>query len=153
MRRSVQRPGLLALALCLAPLAAGGEDMYPTIPDDQDYMCETIGRSAGGLVSAPDRAWFQKTCTCSPEKVCGRAGSKRYAARLKAVPSDVQVQKQADARVRAWRASALQATERLRQDYRYCRDNAKNCENQMVALEEGCKLVGLLTWDECLGRE
>jgi hypothetical protein len=24
---------------------------------------------------------------------------------------------------------------------------------QMVAVDEACKLVGLLTWDECLGKE
>src|SRR5512136_2674683 len=112
---------LLALALCVAPFLARGEDIYPTLPDDQDYLCETIARSPAGLVPAPDREWFQRTCTCSETKVCGRAGSKRYAARLRAVPSEVQAQRQADARLRAWRSSALQSTERLRQDYRACR--------------------------------
>jgi hypothetical protein len=149
----VGRSVLLGLLLCIAPPGLAADDVYPTIPDDQDFLCETIARSAPGLVSAPDRAWFQATCTCSPEKVCGRPGSRRYAARLRAVPSDVKVQKEADARLRTWRSSALQATERLRQEYRYCRDNGKDCERQMIALDEACQLVGLLTWNECLGRE
>jgi hypothetical protein len=29
----------------------------------------------------------------------------------------------------------------------------KECEPKMVALDEACKLVGLLTWDECLAKE
>ncbi len=147
------RLGLLALAFCLAPFLARGEDPYPTIPDDQDYLCETIARASGTSVPPGDRAWFQQTCTCTEGGICGRAGSRRYAARVTAGPSEAKTQKEAAARVTAWRRSALQSTERLRQDYRACRRAGTNCETQMVALEEGCTLVGLLTWDECLARE
>jgi hypothetical protein len=69
------------------------------------------------------------------------------------VPSDVQAQKEAAARERAWRRSALQSTERLPQEYRACRAVTKESGPQMVAVDEACKLVGLLTWDECLGKE
>jgi hypothetical protein len=153
MRHSERCPCLLALALCLVPVLAQGEDPYPTIPDDQDYLCETIARSGGTAVPPRDRLWFQQTCTCTEAGICGRPGSKRYAARVKAGPSEAQAQREAAARVTAWRRSALQSTERLRQAYRACRAGGTNCEAQMVALEEGCKLVGLLTWDECLARE
>jgi hypothetical protein len=136
---------LLALALCLAPLLAEADDLYPSIPDDQDHLCETIARSASALVPPRDRDWFKATCSCNEAKICGRAGSRRYAARLAAGP--------AEAREQAWRRAALQSTEGLRQVYRACRDTTRNCETQMSALEEGCRLVGLLTWDECLARE
>jgi hypothetical protein len=144
---------LLALALWLSPARARAEDAYPTIPDDQDYLCQSIAGSAPSLVSPQDRLWFRKTCTCSEAGVCGRPGSKRYAVRVKAVPADVQAQREAAARVSAWRRSALQATERLRQAYRDCRASRKDCEIQLNALEEGCNLAGLLTWDECMARE
>jgi hypothetical protein len=153
MRRLVFPSRLLALALCLAPLCAQADDLYPTVPDDQDHLCETIGRSAPALVPPRDRDWFKATCTCDAAKICGRAGSRRYAARRAAGPGEAQVQKEAAARERAWRRSALQSTEGLRQVYRACRDTTWNCEAQMSALEEGCRLVGLLTWDECLARE
>jgi hypothetical protein len=144
---------LLALALCLAPLLAEADDLYPSIPDDQDHLCETIARSASALVPPRDRDWFKATCTCNEAKICGRAGSRRYAARLKAGPGEARSQKEAAAREQAWRRSALQSTEGLRQVYRACRETTRNCETQMSALEEGCRLVGLLTWDECLARE
>ena len=153
MRSSTHLHGLVTLALLVAPLAARGDDFYPTLPDDQDYLCETIARSPSGMVPAGDRAWFKQTCACSESGVCGRPGSKRYAARLKAAPSDVQAQKEAAARERAWRRSALQSTERLRQEYRACRAVTRECEQQMVVLDEACKVVGLLTWDECLAKE
>ena len=153
MRGPAVRPGLIALALCVAPVLARADDPYPTIPDDQDYLCETIARSPGASVPPGDRAWFQQTCTCTEAGVCGRAGSKRYAARVKAGPSEAKAQREAAARVTAWRRSAIQSTDRLRQDYRACRLAGTNCEAQMVALEEGCRMVGLLTWDECLARD
>ncbi len=153
MSRPFRRLDLLALLLCAAPALAQGDDPYPTIPDDQDYLCETIARSPGASVPPGDRSWFQETCTCTEARICGRAGSKRYAARLKAGPDDARVQREAAARVTAWRRSALQSTEHLRQGYRACRAAGTNCENQMVALDEACKLVGLLTWEECLARE
>jgi hypothetical protein len=34
-----------------------------------------------------------------------------------------------------------------------CRALTKECEPQRVALDEACKLVGLLTWDECLAKD
>jgi hypothetical protein len=153
MRRFVRCPCLIALALWVVPGLAPAEDPYPTIPDDQDYLCETIARAGGTAVPPRDRLWFQQTCTCTEAGICGRPGSRRYAARVKAGPGEVQAQKEAAARVTAWRRSALQSTEGLRQAYRACRGNGTNCEAQMVALEEGCRLVGLLTWDECLARE
>ena len=153
MRLPGIRPRLLAVALCAVPVLAPADDSYPTIPDDQDYMCETIARSPSASVPPGDRAWFKQTCTCTEAKVCGRPGSRRYAARLAAGPGDTQVQKEAAARVRAWRSSALQSTERLRQGYRACRAAGTNCEPQMAALEEACNQVGLVTWDDCLARE
>ncbi len=153
MVRRVHRLDLLALLLCAAPALAHGDDAYPTIPDDQDYLCETIARAPGASVPSRDRSWFQETCTCTEAKVCGRAGSKRYAARLKAGPDDARAEKEAAARVTAWRRSALQSTEHLRQGYRACRAAGTSCENQMIALDEACKRVGLLTWDECLASE
>ncbi len=149
--------GLVLLALCGAAGSARADDRYPTIPDDQDYLCETIGRSPAASVPPGDRTWFRETCTCTEAKVCGRAGSRRYAARLKAGTGESKVQKEAAARVDAWRRSAVLSTERLRQDYRACRaagtGTGSGCQVQMTALEEGCQLVGLLTWDECLARE
>ncbi len=153
MSLSACRTGLVALALSCWPALVQADDGYPTIPDDQDYMCETIARSPGASVPSGDRAWFDRTCTCTQARICGRAGSKRFAARVKAGPEESQVQKEADARLRAWRSSALQSTERLRQAYRACRAAGSNCEAQMSALEEGCNLVGLTTWDDCLARE
>lgn len=155
MNGSVRRLGLAALALRGVLGLARAEDAYPTIPDDQDYLCETIARSPSASVPPGDRNWFRETCTCSEAKVCGRAGSRRYAARLRAGTGESKVQKEAAARVDAWRRSALQSTARLRQDYRACRvtGTAAGCQTQMMALEEGCQLVGLLTWDECLDRE
>ena len=82
------RPRLLAVALFAVPVLAQADDSYPTIPDDQDYMCETIARSPSASVPPGDRAWFNRTCTCTEAKVCGRAGSRRYAARLQAGPGD-----------------------------------------------------------------
>ena len=153
MIRSGRRTGLLALALSCVPALVQADDSYPSIPDDQDYMCETIARSRATSVPPGDRAWFDRTCTCTEARICGRPGSKRFAARVQAGPAESQVQKEADARVRAWRASALQSTERLRQAYRACRAAGTGCEAQMAALEEGCNLVGLTTWDDCLARE
>ena len=155
MKRVSRLCGLVLLALCGVSGLARAEDPYPTIPDDQDYLCETIGRSPSASVPPGDRNWFRETCTCTQTRICGRAGSKRYAARLKAVTGESKVQKDAAARVEAWRRSALQSTERLRQDYRACRatSTGTGCQVQMSALEEACQLVGLLTWDECLSRE
>lgn len=157
MRRATPCLGLVLLALGGAAGVARGDDRYPTLPDDQDYLCETIGRSPAASVPPGDRSWFRETCTCTctETRICGRAGSKRYAARLKAGTGESKVQKEAAARVDAWRKSALQSTERLRQDYRACRatSTGSGCQAQMTALEEGCQLVGLLTWDECLARE
>jgi hypothetical protein len=159
MLRSSRRLGLVLLALSgvAGPARAqdGAQDRYPTIPDDQDYLCETIGRSPAASVPPGDRTWFRENCTCTEARLCGRAGSKRYAARLKAGTGDSKVQKEAAAKVDAWRRSALQSTDRLRQEYRACRATSSGtaCQSQMTALEEGCQLVGLLTWDECLARE
>jgi hypothetical protein len=154
MRLPGFRPRLLAVALCAVPALAQADDSYPTIPDDQDYMCETIARSPGASVPPGDRAWFTRTCACTEAKVCGRAGSRRYAARLEAGSGETQAQREATARIRAWRSSAIQSTERLRQGYRACRAaGTTNCEAQMAALEEACNQVGLTTWDDCLARE
>jgi hypothetical protein len=153
MRRPFRRSLLLALPVCLAPVLVQADDLYPSIPDDQDHLCETIARTASDLVPPRDRAWFQETCTCSETRICGRAGSRRYAARLQAGPGELQAQKEAAARERAWRRSALQSAESLRQVYRACRATGTSCQAQMAALEEGCRLVGLLTWDECMARE
>jgi hypothetical protein len=153
MRRAVHRRLLLLLALCLAPGLARADDTYPTVPDDQDYLCEMIARSSKSLVPPGDRAWFERTCTCSATGICGRAGSKRYAARLRAGPAEQQVQREAAVREQAWRRSAIQTTDGLRRAYRACRSAGTRCEAQMTALEEGCNLVGLMTWDECLARE
>jgi hypothetical protein len=155
MNASVRWLGLVVLALGGASSLARADDTYPTIPDDQDYMCETIARSPAASVPPGDRAWFRQTCTCTESRICGRAGSRRYAARLKAGTGESKVQKEAATKVDAWRRSALQSTERLRQDYRSCRATTPGtgCQAQMTALEEGCQLVGLLTWDECLAQE
>jgi hypothetical protein len=153
MRRTVRLRWLPVLALCLVPGLARADDTYPTVPDDQDYLCEMIARSSKSLVPPGDRAWFERTCTCSAEGICGRAGSKRYAARMRSGPADQQLKREAAIREQAWRRSAIQATEGLRRAYRACRAAGNNCEVQMTALEEGCNLVGLVTWDECLARE
>ena len=153
MGRTVAWFRMLLLALSLAPGLARADDTFPTVPDDQDYLCEMIARSSKSLVPPGDRAWFERSCTCTAEGICGRAGSKRYAARLRSGPAEQQLTREAAIREQAWRRSAIQTTEGLRRAYRACRAAAANCEVQMTTLEEGCNLVGLLTWDECLARE
>lgn len=155
MERALRRLGLVLLVLPGLAGPARADDRYPTIPDDQDYLCETIARSPAASVPPGDRTWFRETCTCTETRICGRAGSKRYAARLSAVSGESKMQMEAAGRVEAWRRSAVQSTDRLRQEYRACRatGRASECQAQMTALEEGCQLVGLLTWDECLARE
>ena len=153
MVRSVAGVPVLVLALCLAPGLARADDTFPTAPDDQDYLCEMIARSSKSLVPPGDRAWFERTCTCSAEGICGRAGSKPYAARMWSGPAEQQLKREAAIREQAWRRAAIQTTEGLRRAYRACRAAGTNCDVQMTALEEGCNLVGLVTWDECLARE
>jgi hypothetical protein len=136
----------IALVALLAVLPAQAAD-YPTKPDEMDKLCEVIGEAPDLSIPPKDRLWFKENCGCiGGTTFCGNLQSNRYASRLYALKAAIAAKAKADAERRA----PIEKTERLRQDFKLCKQTGLACEPQMYALDDACKAMGITSWDECL---